>query len=482
MKKKKRQQLIIKIVALLLALGMIILSLGYVLFPAYAADFFWDDVPLEYRLNALGGLIEEVQANYKDEVDLDTMFTGIYQGLFSSLNDPWSGFYTYNVSDDYTTTTEEPFVGIGVTFRLTTEDEFLIISTIPGGSANEAGLKLGDILIRVGGRDLKGLTSEDVQALVKGPEGTFVTLTVLRDGVTMNFTLERRLVVSDNVQTQMLDNKIAYIKIGSFFEGTAKDFKAARLKLLNQGAKGLIIDLRGNPGGFLSEVQDICNQMIPQKGRVIAYFTQQGKLLDTVYSTGSDTRSVRTVILTDGETASASEFMVAALKDNGVASVVGETTFGKGVAQSFYDSGNGTSFKYSNFYFTGPSKDVIQEKGITPNYPVHSSEGLSAAEIQMIKATVAPMTETYKYKPGEMGLNVYAAQQRLQYLGYDVPLSAVMDEKTVQAVKDVQREANKHVYGTLDYTTMDLIENAFSQWLNPTFEDLPLAKALEVLK
>ena len=482
MKKKKRQQLIIKIIAFALALGMIILSLGYVLFPAYAADFFWDDVPLEYRLDALGGLIEEVQANYKDEVDLDTMFTGIYQGLFSSLNDPWSGFYTYDISNDYTTTTEEPFVGIGVTFRLTTENEFLIISTIPGGSANEAGIMLGDILIRVGGKDLKGLTAEDVQALVKGPEGTYVTLTTQRNGVTMNYTLERRLVVSDNVQSEMLENNVGYIRIGNFFEGTANDFKMARLKLLNDGAKSLIIDLRGNPGGFLSEVQDICNQMIPQSGRVMAYFTQQGKTIETVRTTGSNTRSVPTVILTDGATASASEFMVAALKDNGVAKIVGETTYGKGVAQSFYDSGNGTSFKYSNFYFTGPSKQVIQEKGITPNYPVHSSDGLSAAEIQVIRSAIAPMTESHKYKPGEMGLNVYAAQQRLQYLGYDVPLSAVMDEKTVDAVRDIQREIGGYVYGVLDYNTMAALENAFNQWLNPKFEDLPLAKALEVLK
>ena len=487
MKRNKKQQAIIRAVAIILAIGMVLMSIGYLMYafaePAYAAEFFWgEEATNDIRLQALGGFIEELQENYKDEVALDDMYVGIYKGLLDSLGDPWSGFYTYDISDAIFSTVEEPFVGVGITFRKTDDGEFLVISTIPGGAAGEAGIRTSDVITKVDNVQLTGdMSSEDVQALVRGEEGSYVTLTIDRFGETLVFTLQRRTVTSQNVNSAMVTDDIGYISVSDFSTGTASAFATERLRMLNSGADALIIDLRGNPGGYLDEVSSICNQLIPEAGKVISTFTQQGELFDEIISTGNPTRQVPIALLVDGESASASEFMAACLKDNGIATLIGETTFGKGVAQTIQYSGNDTSYRYSVFYFVSPDGNDINGVGVVPDIYVKAGGGLSAEEIAKISKTLAPMTESVKYRAGQVGLNVYAAQQRLGYLGYDVDCTAIMDERTVAAVKAFQRSVGGYPYACLDYNTMKNLENAFSHWLSGGDKDLIMERALEYL-
>ena len=488
MKRNKKQQAVIRVIAVILAIGMILMSMGYLMYafaqPVYAAEFFWgEEADNKVRLQGLESFIDEIQENYKDEVDLDTLYIGIYTGLLESLDDPWSAFYTYDVSDTFFSTVDEPFVGIGVSFRKTDDNEFLIISTIPGGAAGDAGIKTGDVMTKVDNVELTpDMSAEDVQALVRGEAGSYVTITIDRFGETLVFTLQRRSITSHKVDSELLNGNIGYIKLTDFSEGTAPSFAAERLRMLNGGADALIIDLRGNPGGYLSEVINICDQMIPEAGKTISSFVHQGEVVETVSSAGSLVRPVPVVLLTDGQTASAAEFLAAALKENGVATVVGETTYGKGVAQTVQDSGNGTSYKYSCFYFLSPEGNQIDRCGVAPDIFVQSSGVLSPEEISHIEKYLAPMTESKKYKAGEIGLNVYAAQQRLQYLGYDVDCTAIMDARTVEAVKEFQRSVGGYPYARLDYNTMKNLENAFSNWLSGGSTDYALEEALNYLK
>ena len=488
MKRNKKQQAMIRAIAVILALGLIIMSMGYLMYafaePVYAAEFFWgEEADNKVRLQGLESFIDEIQENYKDEVDLDTLYIGIYTGLLESLGDPWSAFYTYDVSNTFFSTVDEPFVGIGVSFRKTDDNEFLITATIPGGAAGEAGIRTGDVIVKVDNTELTPeMSSEEVQALVRGEEGSYVTLTIDRFGETLFFTLQRRTITSHKVDSEMLEGKNGYIKLTDFSEGTAQAFAVERLKMLNSGADSLIIDLRGNPGGYLSEVAAVCDQLIPEAGKVISSFVHQGEVIDTLYSKGSLVRPVPVVLLTDGDTASASELMAAALKENGVATVIGETTYGKGVAQTVQYSGNDTSYKYSCFYFLSPEGNDIDGVGVEPDVFVQSSGVLSKGEIEGIKKYLAPMTESRKYRAGELGLNVYAAQQRLQYLGYDVDCTAVMDGRTVAAVKEFQRSVGGYPYACLDYNTMKNLDNAFNHWLSGGDEDFALGEAINYLE
>lgn len=487
MRRNKKQQAVIRVIAIILAIGMIIMSMGYLMYafaqPVYAADLGWgEETGNDTRLANLETLINELQANYKDEVDLDTLYTGIYTGLLDSLGDPWSAFYTYDFEDTYLSTVDEPFVGVGISFREAEDGGFLVVSIIPGGAAGDAGIKTGDMIIGVDNTVLTDdMSAEDVQALVRGEEGSYVTLTIDRFGETLVFTLQRRTITSHKVDSKLLEGNAGYIRLSDFSEGVAEAFATERLRMLNSGADSLIIDLRGNPGGYLSEVIKICDQLIPEEGKVLSTLVQRGETLETLSSTGSLVRQVPVVLLTDGETASASEFLAAALKENGAATVIGETTYGKGVAQAVEDGGNGTSYRYSVFYFLSPKGNVIDGNGVSPDIYVKSSGVLSHGEIDAINETLAPMTEPRKYRTGELGLNVYAAQQRLRYLGYDVSCTAVMDARTVEAIKEFQRSVGGYPYACLDYNTMKNLENAFGNWLSGGNEDYALNEALRYL-
>ncbi len=446
----------------------------------YGATFYYGETPLKYRADALEELILEIQESYKDEISLDTLFTGVYEGLFQSLNDPWSVYYPSNeTATQLVKSIEGEYAGIGVTMRIVA-DRVMITATVVGSPAYQAGLKTGDYILKVDNTDIAGMAIEDVSLLVRGEAGTSVTLTVERAGIQNLYTMTRKIIKTTSVTSTMLDKNIGYIQITSFDSNTDEEFKAARLSLLNQGMTGMIIDLRDNGGGLMSSAIDIADQLIPTAG-TIAFYERQGSIIETVSSFADATKAVPTVALINENTASASECLVGALKDRGIATLVGETTYGKGVAQIIAEAAQGAAIKLSVFYFLTPNKTRIDGNGVTPNILVNSTGYLAEEEIEAINTVLAPMTESVKYFAGAVGLNVYAAQQRLRYLGYDAELTAVMDEKTVQAIKEFQADQALYSYGGLDFTTTKALASAFNAYMNPKMDDVQLAKAVEVL-
>ena len=446
----------------------------------YGATFYYGQTPLKYRVDALEELVLEIQGMYKDEVSLDTLFSGVYQGLFESLDDPWSVYYpSQETANQIIKSIEGEYGGVGITMTMD-EEKVLVTATVVDSPAYKAGIKSGDFIVKVDTTDVGGMSIEDVALLIRGESGTNVTLTVDRNGTQMLFTMNRQIIKTTSVSNKMMDNNIGYIKISSFDSNTGEEFKVAHLTLLNQGMNGMIIDIRDNSGGLMSSALDIADQLIPTDG-YIAYYERQGEIIETVKSTIDSTKVVPTVILINGNTASASECLVGALKDRGIATIIGENTYGKGVAQIISSAGDNAALKLSVFYFLTPNKSRIDHNGIAPNIVVNSNGNLTKEELANINKTLAPMTESVKYFAGNVGLNVYAAQQRLQYLGYALDLTAIMDDKTVIAIKEFQQKQLLCPYGGLDFTTIKALANAFDAYINPSAEDLQLAKAVEVI-
>ena len=258
-------------------------------------------------------------------------------------------------------------------------------------------------------------------------------------------------------------------------------FAAEYDALAAQGAKAIVLDLRGNGGGAVGEAVAVADHLIHKDG-VISIFKRQCEVIETVRSTADAFADLPVVCLVDHETASASELLTAALKDRQAATIVGETTYGKGVAQFVGSGGQGNYFKLSVYYFLSPKGSDIDGVGIVPDVAVYAQGERTAEEIAQIRASVAPINEAKKYYAGDSGLNVYGVQQRLAKMGYDVEASGVMDAKTVAALKLVQTEAGVCPYGALDFCTLGIVKDKFDAWCDPGTEDAALAKALELLR
>ena len=452
--------------------------------PAHAMTFFYGETPIDLRMSALQEMIEEVRENYKDDTELDEIFLGIYKGLFSSLGDPWTEFVTPEEAapgtDFITTDVDEAYEGIGIIIRKT-DNGLRISSVVSGSPAYQCGVHSGDYILKVGPQDVTEMTSEEAAQLIRGSSGSTVTLTVDRDGDVKVFEIMRQVIRTDTVAAKMLEDGIGYIRISSFAAGTADVFAEEYDKLAAEGAKGVVVDLRGNGGGSIEQAVSVADHLIHEKG-IISIFERQGEVIETVHSTADDDAQLPVICLVDGDTASASELVAAAWKDRNAATIVGQHTYGKGVAQFVGSGGQGNYYRLSIYYFLSPNGNDIDGAGIEPDVVVYAESGRSEEETAAIRAGMAPINEEKKYYAGQSGLNVYGVQQRLKAMGCDVELTSVMDAKTVAALKILQAEAGACPYGGLDYCTLGIVEDKFNAWCSPASEDAALAKAVELLK
>ena len=475
-----KQRVLPKAVAALAAAAVMLTAPA----PVRAMTFFYGDTPIDLRMDALQEMIEEVRENYKDETEMDDIFEGIYKGLFSGLGDPWTEFVTPEEAPPgtnfVTNDVDEAYEGIGIVIRKTGNG--LRISSVVGGSpAYQAGIHSGDYILKVGTTDVSEMTSEEAAQLIRGSSGSSVTLTVDRDGDVKVFEVVRQVIRTDTVTAEMLDGGFGYVKISSFAAGTADCFAEEYDQLAAQGAKGIVLDLRGNGGGAIDQAVSVADHLIHEKG-IISIFKQQGEELDTVHSTPDGFAQLPVVCLVDRETASASELVAAALKDRKAAIIAGEKTYGKGVAQFVGSAGSGNYYRLSVYYFLSPNGHDIDGTGVEPDVAIYGQSGRSAEETAQIRAAMAPVNEEKKYYAGQSGLNVYGVQQRLQAMGYDVAPTGVMDAKTVEVLKEVQAEAGACPYGGLDYCTLGIVKDKFDAWCSPASGDAALAKAVELLK
>ena len=290
--------------------------------------------------------------------------------MIAGTGDRWSYYISADDYDSYMESVNNAYVGIGIVIQLANEDDpgFTIMSVTEGGPAEKAGLQVGDILTKVEGKSVVEMGMEETRNHVRGEEGTKVTITVLRGGVEQEYSVERANIAVVNVRSEMLTDEIGCISIDNFDSNCAKDSIAAIESLQSQGAKKLIFDVRFNPGGFKSELVELLDYILPE-GKLFISEDYSGE--ETVDYSDADCLDMEIAVLVNGDSYSAAEFFAAALKEYGVAQVVGTQTCGKGYFQTTFPLSDGSAIAISiGKYRTPNGVSLAEVGGLVPNQVV----------------------------------------------------------------------------------------------------------------
>ena len=307
---------------------------------------------------------EIIDKYYLGDVDDSTLEEGAIKGYIEGLGDPYTEYISKEEMDTYLDDTMGNFVGIGIYMIKNTQyDKIQVLSTIKGSPAEKAGIQAGDLIISADGVEYSADDMTTASNKIKGEEGTKVTIEVLRGAEKLKFELTREKVKVNQVEGKVLSNNIGYIKFTSFDETTAEDFKNQYQELAKKGIQSLIIDLRNNGGGIVDQALEIADYMTPKDSVLLYEVDKNGK--ETVKKAKEDPIvNMPIVILTNENTASASEILAGALKDLGKAKIVGTTTYGKGVIQQILKLNDGSGLKITIEEYQTPNRNKINKVGI----------------------------------------------------------------------------------------------------------------------
>lgn len=303
---------------------------------------------------------------YKTDVDDDALTEGLYRGMVAALEDPYSEYYSEEELNAVMNQTQGIYYGIGAYIGLDEEMQIAkIVGVFEGSPAEAAGLQEGDLIIEVAGESTVGMSTTEVVTYIKGEEGTSVHVKFSRDGEIFERDIVRKKIESPTVTHEMMEDSIGYVRITEFDEVTVQQFEDALADLRAQDMKGLILDLRDNPGGNVTTVLEIARQLLP-KG-LIVYTEDRDGNREEQSCDGRHEIKEPLAVLVNGNSASASEILAGAIKDHGVGTLVGETTFGKGVIQRIIDLKDGTAVKITISSYYSPKGNAIHEVGIEPD-------------------------------------------------------------------------------------------------------------------
>lgn len=320
------------------------------------------------KLSAIKGLIDE---SYIHEVDEDALEQGIYEGYVSGLDDPYSVYYDEEDTKDLMETTEGEYEGIGAVMTQDRDTGVITLTHVYEDSpAMKAGLKDDDILYKVEDEEVTGKDLNEVVSHIRGEGGTKVNMTVLRgaENDEVEVTVTRGKIEVETVETKMLEDHIGYLAVSEFDSVTYDQYEEGLKELEDKGMKGLVVDLRGNPGGNLQTVCDILDLMLPEG--LIVYTKDKDGNREDQNSDEEHQFTLPLTVLVDGNSASASEIYAGAIQDYGLGKIVGTTTYGKGVVQKLYDLKDGTCLKLTVAEYFTPKGRNIDGKGITPDVEV----------------------------------------------------------------------------------------------------------------
>ena len=319
-------------------------------------------------LQSFKAMLEE---KYIGEIDDEKLLEGAIKGYIEGLNDPYTEYLTKEEMQEFTEQTNSEYVGIGVyVSNNRSNNTLLIVGVMKNSPALEAGMQAGDVIEKIEGVAYAGDQLNEATSILKGKEGTTVKVTVLRDGKEIDLEITRKKITVDHVASEMLDNKIAYIQIDSFDSGVKNAFEEQITQLKNDGAKGIIIDLRSNGGGIVDEATGI-TELFVNKGETILITKGKNQEEKTTKSTKDPKiTDIPVVVLVNEGTASASEILAAALKEQYGAKIVGKTTYGKGVIQTLYTLTDGSGLKITTDEYFTPNHNKIHKVGIKPDVEV----------------------------------------------------------------------------------------------------------------
>lgn len=422
----------------------------------------------------IGTALDLIQGNYYEDVDRSKLVDGAINGMMESLEDPYSTYMGKQTAQEFEESIEGSFSGIGA--EVSSEDgNVVIVSPIKGSPAEKAGLRAKDIILTVNGESLSGLELNDAVSKIRGPKGSEAKLTVRRSGVStpLQYTIVRDDVDLETVNAHMEPGKVGVIEITQFSLNTGDRFKEELAKLESEGMKGLVIDVRNNPGGVLSVVIDIAEQFVP-KGKLIVQVEDKNKKREKSESKGTG-KDYPVALLMNKGSASASEILAGALQQSAGAKLIGENSFGKGTVQTSFDKqmGDGSLLKITIAKWLTPNGSWIHKKGIKPDIAVDQPDYFSVAPINKDKSLEYNMNNT----------DVKSAQIMLDGLGFKPGRKdGFFDEKTVAAVKSFQSSAKLKANGVMDAKTAEALENALIEHIRDPKYDYQLNRGIDEVR
>lgn len=426
-------------------------------------------------LSKIGQAYNMILSSYVEKVDEKKLIEGAIQGMVSTLNDPYSAYMDEETAAQFNDSLESSFEGIGAEVSMM-EGKVTIVAPFKDSPAEKAGLKPNDQIIKIDGESIEGLDLYEAVLKIRGEKGTIVTLQVMRPGATelMEVKVTRDTIPIETVYTDMKEynnKKLGLIEITSFAQETAEDFMTGLAELEDQGMEGLIIDVRGNPGGLLESVEEILKQLVTKEKPYVQIENREGQK-QRFFSTLEKQKDYPIVVLTDQGSASASEILAGALKESGGYDIVGEKTFGKGTVQQARDMGDGSNLKLTMFKWLTPDGNWIHEKGIEPTVEVKQPDFFYANPIQFEKELTQNMNNE----------KIKNAQIMLKGLGFDPGREdGYFSGETVLAVKAFQLANNLEETGTINEKTAGAIEAKVIEAIRDEKNDQQLKKAMEVL-
>ncbi len=335
----------------------------------------YDELVLSFNEQAKSNMLKDyIKDNYIEEVDDDVLKEGQYAGIFQALGDPYSQYLTQDQFKELGEDTAGVFGGIGVVVSASEDGFITVVSPIANTPGERAGLVTGDKIVKVNGVEYKATEMDVAVKNMKGEPDTQVTLTILKNDTKEFVDLEitREMIKVETVESSDIGD-IGYIRITSFDENTEKDFREALKNIESKNSKGLIIDLRNNPGGLLSSTVSIADEFLDE-GTIVYTERRNG---DKFYEKSKDGKSdLPLVVLVNQGSASASEILSGALQDRERATIIGKQTFGKGIVQSIKPLQDGTGFKLTESEYFTPNGNSVHKKGITPDEIVELPEDI----------------------------------------------------------------------------------------------------------
>ncbi len=415
---------------------------------------------------------ELIVGNYVEKVDKQRLTEGAIKGMLAELKDPYSVYFDKEATTQFEEALDSTFQGIGAEIS-DSDGKIVIVSPFKNSPSEKAGLLPHDQIVSVNGKSTIGMTVNDVVAKIRGKSGTDVKIGILRAGSTepVIFNIERKEIPIETIHSAVKksDGKsIGYIEITQFSEKTADDFKKTLTALEMKHIKGLIIDVRGNPGGLLSSVESVLGNFIPGDQPYIQIQDRNGKTEAFRTKLKKEKNYPITVLINEGS-ASAAEILAAAMDEAGGYSLIGEKSFGKGTVQQAVSLGDGSEIKMTFFKWLTPNGTWIHKKGITPEIVVHQPAYFSLHPLQL----------TQTLKVNDNSDQVQLAQESLIANGFAPGRNdGYFDDQTETAVKAFQRNEALTVTGVVDQKTAEKMQANIIKKIKDEQNDLQLKAAL----
>lgn len=424
-----------------------------------------------HKLDTTYRIIDE---RYMQEVDRKKLIDGAIQGMLSALEDPYTVYMDPEQTGEFEQEVDSFFTGIGAEVSLDSGN-VVVVAPIKGSPAERAGIRPRDLILTVNGESLAGLSLAEAVEKIRGPKGTQAKLQIKRDGQEkpIDLIVVRDEIDLETVYSEMLEGGIGKIEIRQFSVHTVNSFRDQLAELEKQNLKGLILDVRSNPGGYLDGVVQIMHTLVP-KGKLLLQMEDRDGNREELVSEGPG-RDYPMTVLMNGGSASASEILAAAVQQSGGGKLVGENSFGKGTVQSQFSEpyGDGSMLKMSIAKWLTPDGTWIHEKGVAPDVAVKQPDYFY----------VAPINRDKTLRLSDMGEDVRNMQIMLDGLGYSTGRKdGYFSAESVEALKLFQQKVNLKATGELNAETIERLENSVIELLVKPENDRQLQEAIRQIK